>query len=80
MELKQYSVVKLKKINRQFSESDLSFDKRHPEVGDVATIIEIYKTPSLGYELECSNKDGITEWMVTFSPEEVDLEVIDENT
>jgi hypothetical protein len=80
MKYKQYSVVKLQKINKQFSKEELSFDKRAPKVGDVATIIEIYKSPSLGYELECSDENGITEWMVTFSPEEVELEVIDETT
>lgn len=79
MKYKQYSEVKLKKINRHFSKEGLYFDKRAPQVGDVATIIEIYESPSLGYELECSDENGITEWMVTFSPEEVELEIIDEN-
>ena len=48
-------------------------DIRPPQVGDVASVIEIYDNPP-GYELECSDKNGITEWMHAFSPEEIKLE------
>jgi len=78
MRYKQYSVVKLKKIFRRFDLNDLKFDKRHPQVGDEATIVEVYESPTLGYELECSDKNGVTEWLVTFSPEDAEFDVIDE--
>jgi hypothetical protein len=51
------------------------FNLRPPRVGDVATIIEVYDTPP-GYELECSGEGGITEWMLSFSSEEADFELI----
>lgn len=50
-------------------------DIREPRVGDVAWVIEIYESPP-GYYLECSDKDGITEWMQIFRPEEIELEKI----
>jgi hypothetical protein len=50
-------------------------DIRPPQAGDVAWVIEVYDYPS-GYELECSDKNGITEWMQAFSPAEITLEKI----
>jgi hypothetical protein len=79
MKYKQYSVVRLKQIKKQFQESELSFGKRAPKIGDVATIVEVYENPRLGYELECTDENGITEWLITFSPEEADWELVDEN-
>ena len=76
MIFEQYSMVRLKKINKEFSNKELLFDKRKPQVGDLATIIEIYHTPRLGYELECSNENGITEWLITFSPEDAVFELV----
>ncbi len=78
MKYPNYSVVKIKVLHKKFSENDLSFCKRAPKVGDVATIIEVYETPELAYELECSNKsNGETEWMLVFTPCAADFELID---
>jgi len=79
MRFRQYDVVKLKKINRQFSNNELSFSRREPKEGDVATIVEVYEKPTLGYELECSDETGITTWLVSLSPDEVELELIRED-
>ena len=76
MKYKQYSVVRLKNIFKQFGSTELVFDKRHPQVGDVATIIEIYESPTFGYELECSDENGITVWLATFTPEDAEFELI----
>ncbi len=76
MKLKQYSVVKLQGIKKQFKDEDLKFNKRHPRIGDIATIVEIYEQPTLGYELECSEENGATEWLVTFSPSEACFELM----
>lgn len=76
MQYAQYSVVKLKRIYSEFNDSELQFDQRTPRVGDIATIIEIYQSPCLGYELECCNKNGITEWLIAFSADEVVLELL----
>ena len=76
MKFKQYDVVKLIKIPKKFDEDTLKFNKRLPKIGDVATIIEIYTDPHLGYELECSDKNGITQWLIAFSPDEIKIELI----
>ncbi|MEF9928014.1 MAG: hypothetical protein RR775_13475 [Massilia sp.] len=61
---------------RQPVNSDLGKgDIRKPEVGDVAWVIEIYEKPP-GYELECSDKNGITEWLHLFSPDEIKFEKV----
>ena len=78
MRYKQYSVVKLKVLNKSFAESDISLGDRVPKEGDLAAIVEVYGFPSLGYELECSNKNGITEWLATFSPEDAEFDLVSE--
>ena len=60
MLFKQYDLVKLIEINKKYDEDYLKYNKRLPRIGDIATIIEIYTSPCLGYELECSDKNGIT--------------------
>jgi hypothetical protein len=51
------------------------FNRRAPQIGDVATIIEVYSDPP-GYELECSNEHGITEWLAGFKADDIELELI----
>lgn len=77
MRYKQYSVVRLTEIRKQFDEKEVSFFKRSPVIGDEATILEIYEKPTLGYELECTGDNGVTEWMIAFSADEVDFELLD---
>jgi len=79
MKYKQYSVVRLKEIKKQFTESESYLGTRLPKVGDIATIVEIYESPTLGYELECENKDGSANWLLTFSPEDAIFELISES-
>ena len=76
--LTQYSTVKILALHREFDQLnvDRGFDRRIPRIGDVATIVEVYRTPTLGYELECCNSDGTNEWLVTFSPEDADFEIV----
>jgi len=78
MKFKQYSVVRIKKINKEFDENDISFNNQLPQIGDIATIVEVYENPNLGYELECPNDDGTYKWLMTFSSTEIDLELIKE--
>lgn len=71
--IRLYEAYRIKEF-RQAVRSDLGDgDVRKPQVGDIAWVIEIYEDP-LGYELECSDKNGITEWMKVFSPDEIVLE------
>lgn len=76
--LAQYSTVRIVALNREFDLSTVErgFDRRLPRIGDIATVLEVYRSPSLGYELECSNPDGTNEWMVTFHPEDAEFEVL----
>ena len=48
---------------------------RPPQVGDVATVIDLYHHP-LGYELECVSRQGETLWLESFTDEEISLELV----
>jgi hypothetical protein len=74
MEFKQYDVVRIAAFKVEQPELVDETNLRQPVVGDVATIIELYSSPS-GYELECSDANGITQWLMAFRPEEVVLEL-----
>ena len=39
--------------------------------GDLGTIVEVYTTPSLAYEVEFVNPDGTTRALVTLTPQQV---------
>jgi hypothetical protein len=41
----------------------------------VATIVEIYLEPP-GYELECSDGCGVTQWLMAFGLGDVELELV----
>jgi hypothetical protein len=70
-----YEAYRIKEF-RQPIRSDLGEgDLRKPQVGDIAWVIEIYEDPP-GYELECSDRNGITEWMQAFAPGEIVLEKV----
>ncbi len=75
MQFAQYDVVKIIRFLTKNSVQMDVFNKREPRVGDVAAIIEIYTDP-LGYELECCDEQGITEWMIAFGPDEIELELV----
>ncbi len=72
--MKLYSIVRIKKIHKEFPSEDAGFNKRLPKVGDEATIIEVYTNPP-GYELECIDDNGVTQWQIAFSSEEIELEL-----
>ena len=75
MKFNQYDVARLKCINAPIPELDNEFNWRRPVLGDIATIIEIYARP-LDYELECCDWNGITEWMMAFPPDDIELELV----
>jgi len=75
MKFHQYDVVKIIDIDSNYVwQRTLGFGKS-PDIGDIATIVEIYKYPIVGFELECCNKDE-TLWLETFSNNQVKLELI----
>lgn len=75
MSFKQYDVVKVVALHALKQEIGHSFDLRPPRIGDIATIVEIYATPP-GYELECSDKEGITQWLQAFAPGDIGLALV----
>jgi len=74
MQFRQYDVVRVKALTVQPNTPLDEFNRRQPVIGDVATIVEIYSSPP-GYELECSDADGITQWLIAFGPDDVELEL-----
>ncbi len=76
--LTQYSTVRIVALHREFDQSNVErgFDRRLPRIGDLATVLEVYRSPSLGYELECCNPDGTNEWLIAFALEDADFEVV----
>ena len=78
MRLSQYDVVRVVAISKvKAPESEI--DQRPPIVGDVATILEVYDNPP-GYELECSDSEGITIWLGGYSLNDMSLKLVEENT
>jgi hypothetical protein len=78
MKFHQYDVVRVVARNKpKPPESDL--DQRPPAVGDIATVLEVYDNPP-GYKLECSDSEGITIWLGGFSPDDLSLELVKEDT
>jgi hypothetical protein len=75
MSIKIYDVVRIKELRKPVDFQSDGTSVRAPSVGDVAAVIEVYSNPR-GYELECSGKDGITIWLWSFAPEDVELEVV----
>ncbi|WP_281556009.1 hypothetical protein [Thalassomonas sp. RHCl1] len=74
--MNQYDVVRIKEIISLPTFKVDSFNQRAPQVGDIATIVEIYSDPCLAYDLECSDGDGITIWLLAVTPDEMLFEVI----
>lgn len=75
MQFKQYDVVRVVALHVEASKAPDEFNLRCPVIGDVATIIEIYSKPP-GYELECSDGNGITQWLMAYSVDDVQLELV----
>jgi hypothetical protein len=74
MQFKQYDMVKVKALHVEVAKDFDAFNIRQPVVGDVATIIEVYSKPP-GYELECSDGSGITQWLLAFGPDDIELDL-----
>ena len=76
--VKQYDMVRVVQIcNNRFAESSPRY-QRHPLVGDVGTVLEVYSEPA-GFEIECcAAGDGHTTWLEAMLPDEI--EIISEKT
>ncbi|WP_298769157.1 hypothetical protein [uncultured Shewanella sp.] len=73
MKFAQYDEVKLIKIINQKVMTKKGWGYRDPEVGDIATIIEIYSNPEVAYHLECNDENGATAWDLMVIPDDIEL-------
>lgn len=71
--MKQYSVVKIKSLKKEFKHSELSFGSRTPQVGDVGTIVDVYDG---AFDIECSDENGVIIWLELFEPYDADLKLL----
>jgi hypothetical protein len=75
MAIAQYDVVRVTKLRTPKRQLADASNLRAPAVGDIATVLEIYDHPA-GYKLECSDENGITQWLVAFRAEDIDLQPV----
>lgn len=78
MQFKQYDVVRILEIlnTEKINGCDSGIGYGSPKVGDIGTIVEIYTNPYLGYDIECSDDQGMTKWLTVFKPSEIKLELV----
>ena len=69
----QHTVVRVSSIRAGRFDGQPIYDVRHPQVGDIGTVLEIYERPELGYEVECSDpKTGASIWLAGMYPDELE--------
>jgi hypothetical protein len=70
--LKQYDAIFVVSLrDDRFSKATPGF-VRHPQIGDVGAIVEVYSLPELGFEVECvESSTGATLWLETMYPSEL---------
>jgi len=67
--MKQYDVVRVVAIRGDRFASERPSFQRHPQVGDVGAIVEVY---SDAFEVECCERDtGVTIWLEAMFPDEL---------
>ena len=70
----QFDVVRVVSIRGNRFENKKVFYQRHPKVGDIGTVVEVYANPTPAYEVECSDPStGITIWLEAMYAEEIAL-------
>jgi hypothetical protein len=69
--MKQYDAVKVVALRDDRFAAEPPSYQRHPQVGDVGTILEVYDG---AFEVECSEHGtGETIWLTAMYPEELKL-------
>jgi hypothetical protein len=67
--MKQYDVVRVAAIRGDRFASGQPGFQRHPQVGDVGTILEVYTD---AFEVECAEREtGVTIWLEAMYPDEL---------
>lgn len=67
--MKQYDIVQVVALRTgRFAQEAPSF-QRHPRIGDIGTIVEVYAD---AFEIECCEPStGVTIWLESMFPEEL---------
>jgi len=73
MAFKKFDKVRIIKIRNINMKLRSRLEVATPKAGDIAVTIDVYERLILGYELECSDKDGISQWQLAFTPCEMEL-------
>jgi hypothetical protein len=77
IDYKQFDVVQITAIKKPINKSHITGSPgyiREPQIGDKATIVEIYNNQdTLGFELESVDKEGHTNWLYTCTKNEIDF-------
>jgi Domain of unknown function (DUF4926) len=73
MAIKQYDLVRVVRVrDGRFTDSPPAI-QRHPVVGDVGTVVEVYRGDPPGFEVECCAEEGqVTVWLEVFRPDELE--------
>ena len=67
--MKQYDVVRVAAIRGDRFVREQPAFQRHPQVGDVGTILEVYRD---AFEVECCERDtGVTIWLEAMFQDEL---------
>ena len=67
--MKQYDIVRVAAIRGERFAGERPGFRRHPQVGDVGTIVEVYTD---AFEVECCERDtGVTIWLEAMFPDEL---------
>lgn len=67
--MKQYDIVVVASIRDSRFANDRPGFQRHPQVGDVGTILEVYGD---AFEVECCEREtGVTIWLEAMFPDEI---------
>ncbi len=70
----QYDVVRVVRLRDDRFVGERVFYDRPPQVGDIGAVVEVYTSPSIGYEVECVDTvTGFTIWLDAMYPEEIEL-------
>ena len=71
--LQPFACVRVVKIRENRFAGERIFYRRQPQVGDIATVVEIFTSPELAYEVECSDQvTGETLWLDAMYPDELE--------
>jgi len=71
-----FDVVRLVRFVKKFEYVKDPHNLRRPRVGDIATILKVYRSGTLGYQLECKDGRGKSQWILSFRIDEIDLESV----